>query len=222
MDAQQIAGLLDAERLREQIDEFLDHHGQRHGVTTRRLETAPVDQERVAGTEERLEEEVSVETAAVVLLRPDRRERIPGRRPRRPREAVVVHADHRDDAERHRTHRLHRADGDGTRIGTIAAARQRERVAQHRADAGRVEFERGGGRDGCGIVVREPLLQRGRHAHALPAARLGQRAERVHDALEAPTPRLCGRRRREFLLQTLKMITDRGERTEAQRLIAPR
>ena len=222
MTTQQVAGLLDAEGLREQVGEFLDDDRERDFLAARSLEATTIYQERVAGAEQRFEEQVPVEAAAVVFLRLRRGEGVPGRGPRRPREAVVVHADHRDDAERYGAHRLHRADGDGTGVGAITATRQREGLAQHRGDAGGIELERGGASDGCGLVVREQLLQRGRHARALPRTRLGHGAERVDDGLETRTPCAGGGRRRELLLQALQAIADLGQRAEALRVVAAR
>ena len=81
MTTQQVAGLLDAEGLREQVGEFLDDDRERDCFATRRLEAAPVDQERVAGAEQRFEEQVPVEAATVVFLRLRCGKGVPGRGP---------------------------------------------------------------------------------------------------------------------------------------------
>ena len=81
MTTQQVAGLLDAEGLREQVGEFLDDDRERDCFATRRLEAASVDQERVAGAEQRFEEQVPVEAATVVFLRLRCSKGVPGRRP---------------------------------------------------------------------------------------------------------------------------------------------
>ncbi len=220
MDAQQITRFLDAEGLREQVGDLLDHDGKRDLLAARGLEAATIYKECVAGAEQRFEEQVPIEAAAVVLLRLRAREGVPSRGAGRSRETVVVHADHRDDAERHGAHRLHRADGDGAGAGAVAAARQREGVAQHRGDACGVELERGPRR--IRGLVAEQLLQRGRYTRALPGARFGQRTERIHDALEARAPLLGGRGCRKTLLQPLQLMADLGQHAEAQRLVAAR